>query len=251
LANLNERYLQLYSLKDALAADFIGTLVRVRQMGYTGVEFAGNYGGFGAFELRHTITSLGMKLIGGHVQTANIPEQLDLLKGASFPYVVDPYREMATEAEALQAAKDFNEAGKLCRDAGIKFAYHNHRHEFAKAGDKYLLEILLENTDPALVAFQLDVGWTAYAGVDPAEFIAKYAGRFPLIHVKECTRVHTDGDDERSWNGKLGTGIVDWAAVKKAALAQGAGAFIVEREFDYADDIFKCCEEDCKFLQNL
>jgi len=248
---MENRYIQLYSLKDELAKDFAGVLKRVREMGYTGVEFAsGFYGDFTAKELKNMLAELKLDALGAHIRSADVPSQLDFAAELGLKYIIDPWHDMATREDALLAAETFNKVGELCRNAGIKFGYHNHRHEFEKAGDDYLLEIVINNTLPELVTFQLDVGWAAYAGVDCVSFVKKTNGRFELIHVKECSHLHAQ-DPTTPWNGKAGEGIINWAEVRDAALAQGAKAFIIEREHVYADDIFKCVQNDCEFLKML
>lgn len=275
---MDKRFIQLYSLKDVIADDFVGTLRRLREMGYTGVEFAsGFYGGYGAPELKAVLADAGLAAIGSHIGVDNVPGHLDFAARLGLKYLIDPWYHMNTHEEALEAARRFNEAGKLCAAAGIRFGYHNHRHEFLPGEDGYLLETLLINTDPELVCFELDVGWAACSGADSAALINKYPGRFKLIHVKECGHVagpekvpdfsiypkNEQGQPqlppdvlekilaEIKWNVPSGRGIIDWAAVRDAACAQGAEAFIVEREYDYADDIFKCVQEDCDFLASL
>jgi len=271
-------YIQLYSLKDETAKDFTGTLEKVAKIGYTGVEFAaGFYGGLTAAELKAKCGKLGLTPLGSHIRCIDVPGQLGYLAELGVRYIIDPMAPMSTKEEALAFAKVLNETGKLCHMQGIIFGYHNHRHEFLAGEDGYLLETLLKNTDPQYVCFQLDVGWAACAGVDVPAFINKYPGRFKLIHVKECNHAAgaealTDFSkfskdengrpiipaevmqkfaDESKWNAPSGQGIINWAAVRDAALAQGAEEFIVEREYDYAGNIFKCIEEDYAFLKAL
>ena len=273
---MEKRYIQLYSLKDVINDDFAGTLRRVKELGYTGVEFAGGmYGGYSAKDLRALLDEIGLEGLSSHVRTPDIPGQLEYAKELGLKYLIDPLATINTYEEAVEWAKKFNEVGKLCKDAGIQFGYHNHRNEFLEGKDGYLLETLIKNTDPSLVCFQLDVGWTACAGANPVEFIKKYADRFKLIHVKECNHVagaepipdfgKFPKDDqgrpqippeviqkilaELKWNCKAGEGIIDWVAVRDAATS--AEGFIIEREFDYAGDIYKCVEEDCNYLKAL
>ena len=252
---MEKRFIQLYSLKDEIAKDFEGVLRRVKDIGYTGVEFAsGFYGNYSAADLKAFLSELGLEALSSHITTPEIPNQIDYAAKLGLKYLIDPMYSMNTYEEALEAAAKFNEAGKLCAQAGIQFGYHNHRFEFQQGKDGYLLETLLLNTDPGLVCFQLDVGWATCAGVDCPEFIKKYPGRFKLIHVKECNRIvgaEPSVENQAEWNVPNGKGLVDWANVRDAALASGTKEFIVEREYDYAGDIFKCVEEDCAHLKSL
>ena len=275
---MEKRFIQLYSLKDELAKDFTGALKRVAEIGYTGVEFAGGfYGNMSAAELKKTLSDLKLEALGSHIATAQVPEQLDYASELGVRYIIDPMAALSNYEEALAFAAKLNDIGKVCMERGIAFGYHNHRHEFLEGKDGYLLETLLHNTNPEWVCFQLDVGWAACAGVDVPVFLRKYAGRFKLIHVKECSTVAgpekmpdfskfpRDGNgrpqippevlskfrEESKWNVPSGKGVINWQAVRDAALAQRAEAFIVEREYDYAGDIFKCVAEDCSYLKSL
>jgi sugar phosphate isomerase/epimerase len=183
-------FIQLYSLKDEVAKDFIGTLNRVSKIGYTGVEFAGSfYGGFSAMELKIKLIDLKLDAFSTHIKPDQVAGQLDFTSELGVKYIIDPMAMLSCHEETLSFAEKLNVTGKLCKGRNITFGYHNHRHEFLEGKDGYLLETLLLNTDPELVCFQLDVGWAACAGVDVPAFIKKYPGRFKLIHVKECSTV--------------------------------------------------------------
>ena len=276
--SMEKRYIQLYSVKDETAKDFAGALKRVAEIGYTGVEFAGgSYGDFSAGELKKKLGDLGLEALGSHIGTDQAAGHLDYICELGAKYLIDPMARISSYEESLAFAGKLNDTGKLCKERGIFFGYHNHRHEFVEGKDGYLLETLILNTDPKWVCFQLDVGWAACAGVDVPAFLKKYPGRFKLIHVKECSTVagpeslpdfskFPRGENGRpqippevrakfleqlKWNTPSGKGIIDWPAVRDAALSQGAEGFIIEREYDYANDIFKCVEEDCLYLKSL
>lgn len=274
---MDKRYIQLYSLKDETAKDFQATLKRVKEIGYTGVEFAGQFGGMNAKDLKAFLADLGLEALGCHTQTGAIPNNLAYASELGVKYIIDPLQPFNDYDAAMVWAEKFNEVGKQCKDVGIQFGYHNHRHEFLESPDGYLLETIIKNTDPDLVCIQLDVGWTAASGVDPVAFINKHAGRIQLIHVKETDRVAgaepfpdmskypVDANGrpqippdvlekilaQLKWNCATGKGIIDWAKVRDAAVAQGAEGFIIEREFDYAGDLWKCVQEDHDFLKAL
>ena len=275
---MDKRYIQLYSLHQELAKDFVGSIKRVAEVGYTGVEFAGgNYGNLSVSEMKKLLAELNLEPLSTHIRSEAVPAQLDYAAELGVKYMIDPMASMETYDDAAAFAEVLNKTGKLCKDRGISFGYHNHRHEFLESKDGTLMDTLILNTDPDLVSFQLDVGWATCAGCDVPTFLAKYAGRFCMIHVKECAKVvgpekmpdfsKFPKDEtgrpqippdvleqllaQRSWNVPSGKGIIDWPVVVKAALAQGAQAFVIEREYDYANDIFKCIEEDCNYLKTL
>jgi sugar phosphate isomerase/epimerase len=268
----------LYSIKDETAKDFVGSLKRVAEIGYTGVEFAsGNYGGLKAGELKKVLADLNLEPLSTHIMSDQVPVQVDYAVELGIKYMIDPMKNMETYEDAATFAKQLNQVGKICKDKGILFGYHNHRHEFLESKDGTLMDTLLVNTDPDLVCFQLDVGWATCAGCDVPAFLKKYAGRFKMIHVKECSvvagpekapdfgsfpkdengrpqippEVFKAWQEQNKWNVAAGKGVIDWPVVRDAALAQGAEAFIIEREYDYAGDIFKCIAEDCAFLKSL
>ena len=249
---MDKRYIQLYSINEDVSKDFVGSLHRIADLGYTGVEFAGGfYGGLSAEDLTAALNKVGLEPLGTHVFSANATEHIDFAVKAGLKYLIDPAAKLETYEDALAFSETLNTVGKKCKENGIIFGYHNHAHEFKECKDGTLMDTLLINTDPDNVCFQLDVGWATYAGCDVLAFIKKYAGRFKLIHVKECSELTDDNKDDNKWNGPAGKGIIDWPAVVKASKAQGADSFIIEREYDYCGDIYKCLKEDCGFLKNL
>ncbi|MDL2233751.1 sugar phosphate isomerase/epimerase [Ruminococcaceae bacterium OttesenSCG-928-L11] len=275
---MDKRYIQLYSLGECMQKDFIGSLRRVKEIGYTGVEFAGGfYGGLSAAELKATLAEIGLDPISSHISLELIPGHLDYAVELGVRYLIVPVAIFSTYDEALALARELDKVGKLCAERGIKLGYHNHHHEFYSGKDGTLMETLFKHTDPANVCFQLDVGWASCTGIDCPAFLKQQPNRVALIHVKECAEVvppdklpdfsqfEKDADGNliisqefliefskgNKWNGPTGQGIVDWPAVRDAALSQGIEAFITEREYNYSDDIFECIQADCDYLKSL
>lgn len=250
------------------------------EMGYTGVEFAGGYGGVSAQDMKALLAQYQLKAISSHVGLAAIPGDLPYLQAIGAQFAIVPMHPFATQEETLEFAAQLNEAGKLAAQYGIKVGYHNHTQEFYVVDGKPLMDLLIESTDPAYVGIELDCGWATAAGIDPAAYISKYAGRFFAIHVKENSKV-TGAEKPRSahekqpeWkmgpdgkpiippevmahfaelmkmNVPTGQGIVDWKAIHAAAQAQGCQAFIVEREYSYdGKDRVDCLKEDINWLK--
>ncbi|OMF22208.1 sugar phosphate isomerase [Paenibacillus sp. FSL H8-0548] len=183
--------LQLYTVRDATAADFEGTLRQVAAMGYEGVEFAG-YGDIKAEAMRDLLQELNLKAIGSHIGLQlleeRIEEEIAYLQTIGAQYAICPW----LPADARDAAAwqnhlvKFEEYGKRFREAGITFAYHNHDFEFEVEIDgQIVFDAMYERIDAQYLQVEMDIGWVQYSGVDPLAYIAKYAGRLPLLHLKD------------------------------------------------------------------
>src|SRR5919197_5544072 len=146
--------LQLYTVRDESARDFAGTLRRVAQIGYTAVEFAG-YGGLAADEVKALLRETGLRAASTHVGLAaldaDLDHQIDYCVAIGCPYLVLPSLDPRWRgADGLRAlASRLNECGRRCRERGVIFGYHNHDVEFARSDGRYLLDQLLDTTDPA------------------------------------------------------------------------------------------------------
>ncbi len=183
--------LELYTVRDETQRDFAGTLRRVAEMGYPGVEFAG-YGGLSDQSMAALLAETGLKVPGTHVG-------LDLLTGEHLdasiaycraidcPLMVLPSLPQAWRTfDGIHALGPQLEAiGLRCRDAGITFGYHNHDFEFASIEGQTLFDHLLALTDPDLVKIELDMYWVAYAGHDPLALLNRLGERVALIHFKD------------------------------------------------------------------
>lgn len=284
---MDKVYLATYSYGMDNKMNMLDKIRTAAEIGYAGVELSGGYEGRPAAEIKAVLDECGIEAISSHVQIDNIEGELPFLKELGVKFVVCPMYSFTNREEALELAAKLSDLGKKAAAYGIKVGYHNHTQEFWKEDGEYLLEILLNNTDPANVVFQLDCGWASAAGIDPVAFINQYAGRFISIHVKENNAVlgvekpaprPKDGQRKPPFemkfdeNGKpiippeflkmmeernkinvaTGTGIIDWKAVRTAADAQGCIAYIVEREYSYNDpkDRVACLREDFTYLKN-
>ena len=219
--------LQLYTVRDETEKDMRGTLEKVAGMGYTGVEFAG-FGGISAQKMKAELAKLGLKAVASHTGIQLLREKLDeeieynLEIGCK--YIVCPSNRCESMDEFLKISEFFNTVGEKCRANGLRFGYHNHDFEFKKVDGEYYLDVLFSRVSPANLAAEIDTGWVFYAGIDPAEYISKYKGRCPLIHVKDFL---TRG--ERSFT-EIGNGIIDTRAIIEAAEAAGTEWLIVEQD---------------------
>lgn len=234
--------LQLYSLRE------VPTLRQrmeiAAQAGYTGVEFAG-YDGIAGLEMRRLLASLGLRGTGSHIAYDALRDDLDgcvrYCLEAGITSAACPGCEMNDRDQALAQAEFLEACAERFGAEGIPFAYHNHAHEFADAGNgETLFDVLLHNTSK--LGAELDVFWAAYAGVDPLAFIQTYAGRVPLLHFKEFGAENA--------NVELGRGCLDFAALARAGLAQGTRELIVEQE-QYTMPPEESIRVDAAYMQAL
>lgn len=234
---------QLYTLRDLVKQDFAGTLGRLAEIGYQGIELAG-YGSAGsAAAARRAADDAGLAVCGAHVplerletDLAGALDEIATLGSATLtcPYLADARRADAAGYE--QVADFFDRAGAACRDAGVTFCYHNHAFEFQEfppkladrdGGTRTGMDVLFGGTDPALVKSELDVFWVKHAGHDPAAYVQKMADRVRLLHLKDMA------DAESKKFAPVGEGILDFPAIVKAGVAAGVEWGIVEQDSCY------------------
>ena len=280
---MEQFYVQMDGFSRQLVHDYEGVMTKVARLGYSGIEiFYGLHGGYSPEGLKEFLGSIGMTVLSSHVEIQDTDQNLEYLPGTGCKYIICPGLAITSREEALQAAEQLNQLGERARGAGMKYGYHNHSNDFLTVDGKMINDILIENTDPELVAFEIDVAWAYRAGVDAAQYIRKHSGRFELIHVKETLpqkeklsfmkppkkgfRMERDVsgwpkmtpeqaaemDRFLSINCELGKGIVDMKAIKAAADAQGfTPYYIVERDYAWTGDIFTTLAADAGYLRAL
>ncbi|HVB20899.1 MAG TPA: sugar phosphate isomerase/epimerase [Ktedonobacteraceae bacterium] len=211
--------LELYTVRDETSRDFAGTLRRVAQLGYAGVEFAG-YGNLTTAEMAALLAETGLHAVSTHLrldalQGLQLDEAMRYCKDIDCAIIVLPSlpHEWRTLAGIQALAPQLNTIGQRCQEHGITFGYHNHDFEFTRVDGMYLLDHLLQLTDSSLVKIELDMYWAAYAGVDPVAYLQTHAERIALIHLKDMAA-------DRSMT-EVGKGILDMQAVCAFAEAHG------------------------------
>ncbi|MDP4153202.1 MAG: sugar phosphate isomerase/epimerase [Bacillota bacterium] len=220
---LDKVSVQMYSVRK-VEDDFDGRLKRLAEMGFAGVELAGN--ALTPAEMNAAQLKYGIKVVSSHINHTKLLAEID--QHIEYNLAIGNHRLACSKAEmcdrdsALRVAEDLNRFGEKCKKNGMIFSYHNHAHEFVKDGDQYLLDILYANTDPGLVKVQFDVYWITRGGADPVEMINKYSGRVPTMHLKDGTA--------ETQEMAVGEGPIDFPAIITAAKAAGTVEFIVETE---------------------
>ncbi len=234
--------LQLYSIHEETKKDFAGSVKKVGQIGFQGVEFAG-YGDLSPAEQKQLLAESGLYSVGTHcglqVFTDSFDEELQYSKEIGSKYIICPYARLDSLEEIEYLAKVLNEAAEKAAKVGIKVGYHNHDHEFIQIDGEYALDILARMTNDNVV-LELDVFWVAYAGVDPVEYIKKWGKRVELIHIKQI--------DDKKANVDIPDGIIDMKQIKDAAVY--ATHFVLEHE-EYDKPVWDALVNDFTALNKI
>lgn len=221
--------LQLYTVREAAQADFLGTLRKVAAMGYSAVELAGLHG-VAPETVRQTLDELGMRAVSAHISLpeldAGLAPVIATMKTLGCDFVVVPWapeERRNSVAAVQQLAADLNGWAARLRDEGLRMAYHHHDFEFAPLDGTTMWDVLTSAIDPALVGLEIDVYWAARGGHDPAALITRHAPGVPIIHLKDIAPGGTT-------DVPAGEGALDWAGILAAARAAGTAWYIVEQD---------------------
>ncbi len=231
--------LQLYTVRSLMAGDVERTLADVAGIGYEEVEFAGYFDRSPA-DLRATLEAEGLDAPAVHLPLEEfrgaLPEAIDaaLVIGHRYlvlPYLSEPERPGGdvTARDGISAidgyrrlADEMNTFGERCREAGLRFAYHNHDFELEQVDGAVPLDVLIEGSDPSLVSFEVDLFWMVHGGADPLAYFERYPGRFELCHVKDRTPAGDMVD--------VGAGVIDFAAIFAQAEQAALIHYFVEHD---------------------
>lgn len=226
--------LQLWTLRDDLPKDPKAVLKQVAEAGYAHVEsFDGAKGMF--WGMKHTefksyLSSLGMTIHSSHCNLdADMDKKISEAAEIGMKYLIYPWEGPAkTIDDYKKLAEGFNKKGEACKKAGLRFAFHNHDYTFRPINGQMAQDVLMQNTDPSLVDFQMDIFWVVAAGQDPEQWFKKYPNRFRLCHVKD--RSKTPDKEEGKNSVELGTGTINFSQILRTAKQNGMEYFIVEQE---------------------
>jgi sugar phosphate isomerase/epimerase len=242
--------IQLYTFRDAMMADAIGTLEQISTLGFKRIEAAGSdkghYYGLSPEQMKSTCKGLGMELTSGHVHLDdNWQQTMEEAVSSGQEYVI--CSSMPTRGQSVDnykaVAEAFNKAGEACKKLNLKFGYHNHAYEFESKNGHVLYDVLLDNTDPGLVHMELDLGWVIVGGKDPLDYFEKYSGRFPLWHLK-------DMDMTEKQSTEFGKGGLDILAMLQHQKASGVKHIFVEQE-EYASTPYESMKYNMGYLDTL
>jgi len=233
--------LQLYSYREQFKADGVDpTLDMVQKLGFKYVELAGTYG-LSPDQFLDKLKARGLVGVAAHFpydrlkkepeKVAQEAKALNLqFMGCAWAGHKPPF----DEKQCREVAAVFNRAGAEAAKLGMKFYYHNHGFEFRPYQDGTLFDLLVKETDPKLVSFEMDVLWTVLPGQDPAKLLLKYPDRWKMVHLKDLKKGVPTGDHsaktDKMNDVELGTGQVDWPAFFRAAEQIGILYYFIEDE---------------------
>lgn len=247
--------LELYTVRKQFLADPKGTLEQVAAIGYGEVELF-SFGKNSPAELKQMVDAAGLKAPAGHCSAEDLKKDtsslVDNFRQAGLEYMVcafPAHRPGAPQSMVRMAghpfipsfdqddykwmAEVFNQTGEKCRAAGMQFGYHNHNLDFKAFDDKPALDELMANTDANLVKLELDCYWVSRAGKDPVDYMKRYAGRIPLLHVKDMKPGTTPTTDIMKGGDaftEVGRGVIDWKRIFEAAPEAGVKHYFVEQD---------------------
>lgn len=252
--------IQLYSLRDYIGQNTKSVLAKVAQAGYQEVETYGysattGFWGMKPAEFKAALAAQGLSTSSGHYDLGAYMRDgsedalrtvIAAAQGSGQTYVVVP----SLDGKLLQSAADFktiasrlNQAGARCKAAGLRVGYHNHDFEFKPLGGTTLYEVLLKETDPKLVDFEMDIYWVVRAGQDPLKLMQEHPGRFPLWHVKDMDKARPE------LNTEVGTGSIDFRQLAAHAREAGLKHLFMEQE-NFSLDAYQSITQSAAYLKN-
>ncbi len=268
--------LQVYSIRDMLENtpdQFAPVMRRVREMGYDGVELAGLYGLQPEF-IRDTLHEIGLEAFSAHVPLADMmadPEKVANdyttigCKYIVVPYLPDEYRPLTPGYEKV--ISEMKRIGQVMRNHGLTMLYHNHDFEFVKLPDgSYGFDDIYKRVPADLLSAEPDTCWIKVAGENPAEYVKKYAGRCPVVHLKDFIKegnpknlyklIGIDAEESAEDTGifefrPVGFGQQIWQPILDASIETGAKWVVVEQDEHYDLTSMECIRRSREYLKIL
>jgi sugar phosphate isomerase/epimerase len=220
----------LFTVREALGADYAGTLEKVKESGYDMVQLTGRLP-YEAPEMKNVLDDIGLGVAGIHVGGDKLENDLNrwidyaLTVGTSdlvWPAV--PKSRRQSKDDWLKLAGIMDDLGRRCRAQGTRLSYHNHSFEFERFDGEYALDILYANSSPENLFAEIDTYWVRHGGEDPVDYITRYTGRQSILHLKDMA------DDEQRSFAEVGSGILNWPAIHEAACVAGVELYAVEQD---------------------
>ena len=228
---------QLYMVRDAMEKDPLATLRQLGQMGYTQLESytgpKGMFWGMNNKEFKTVANGYGLTLISSHFSDDDgIPFERRAAMAAEIgmKYLIVPWKGPQKNIDAFkQIAEEFNQRGEICRKHGLRFGYHPHDYPYKPVDGQLPIDVLLHNTDPKLVYYQMDFYYTVTEGQSPEAYLTKYKNRFTMCHMRDVVKNRTPDMNKDISACDMGKGIINYPHLLKVALNNGVEYFFVEQ----------------------
>jgi len=259
--------LQLYTVREQLEKDYDGTLRLVAAIGYREVETAGFFGKKPA-EIKKSLQAAGLHCGSVHMGMGGLEEALPYATELGAKYVISsvtlpkPTNPSKFDVKAFMAqlaaltlddyksmAQRCNELGEQAKKAGLQFGYHNHNLEFRKIGDVVPYDLLLKETDPALVGMEMDIGWVVAGGADPVAYLTKYPSRYISVHIKDLKNEGIPNTNMKMTSAIIGKGIIDWSKVLPAIKKSSVRSAYLELEEPYDPSPLGMVQASAEYLK--
>jgi len=268
--------LQLYTLRNEMEKDFKGTLEKVKELGYEGVEFAGLFGKKGT-EVKMMLDELSLEAVSAHVPLSELLEDpdktLQTYKDIGLEYIAIPYLPEEARPQAGNFDTTLKNISFICEKAkeyGITMLYHNHNFEFDVVDGEYYLDTIYKSIPKDLLQTQIDTCWVNVAGVNPSEYLMKYQDRAPIVHLKDfvmkgrakkenlyeligiASSVAEDENEEDFAFRPVGYGVQDFKSILDACKKVNTKWVIVEQDRPAKGQTeLESAKLSCEFLKKL
>lgn len=247
--------IQLYTLRDVLPQDPKGVLTQLASFGYKQIEsYEGDKGmfwGMTNMEFKKLMDDLGMKIVSSHCDiNKDFERKAAEAAEIGMDYLICPWLGPQKSIDDFKRYADvFNQRGEVCKQHNLRFGYHNHDYGFIPLDGQLPQDVLMQNTDPNLVDYEMDIYWVVTAGQDPIAWFNKYPGRFKLSHVKD--RKKNAPLSEKDATVDLGTGEIPFTKILDAGKDKGLRYFIVEQEKYENTTPMDAARVDAEYMKQL
>ena len=273
--------IQLWTIKEVMANDPMGTLKLLAEYGYKQIESfenfigknSGMFWGMKPAEFKKTLDDLGMKIISSHCDyTKDFEKKVADAASIGMKYLICAWKGPQKSIEDFKKfATEFNKAGEICKKAGLRFAYHNHDYSFKMLDGLIPQDVMIQNTDPNLVDFEMDMYWVVYAGINPLDYFTKYPDRFKLAHIKdlkkfnapqpppppppgltpEQMKLYMEQPPKMGESCIIGIGSIDFKSIIPKAKKLGLEYTFVEQEAFTGTTIMEAAKADAAYMKGL
>jgi sugar phosphate isomerase/epimerase len=254
--------LQLYSLRDQIPHDVKGVIAKVAAAGYKEVEPFGyskkdGFWGLDPKSFSALLKANGLTTASGHFgmddylingKSDDFNAYIEAANATGMSYIIVPYINnnfLKTPDQCKRIAERMNMAGEVCKKSGLSIGYHNHNFEWNPVDGTTFYDVLLKETDPALVHMEMDIYWVVRAGQDPIKLFNAHPGRFALCHLKDMDKAN------HNLNTEIGSGTIDFKTILSHGKEGGLKHFIIEQENYTNIDPYVSIKQSCDYCRNV